>query len=175
MGIVFVTGVHAVGKSTACQQVSNDSGIAYYSASSLIKTEKQSAIADQGKAVANVDGNQQLLLKAIDRKLSSTASHMLLDGHFTLINARGNVEPINIELFKKLPLSGVVVYRDKPKSIAARMSERDGKAIQQDHVEYHQNLEIEHAQQVSTELGVMIKLLDAFDVDGLRKAVSEWL
>ena len=175
MGIVFVAGVHAVGKSTACQQVSNDSGIAHFSASDLIKAERKNAITDQDKAVADVNGNQQLLLKAIDRKLSQTASHILLDGHFTLINAKGDIEPIGIELFEKLPLSGVVVYHDTPKSIIARMSERGGCVIQKNRVEYHQDLEIEHAQWISVELGIAIKLLNAFDVDGLRQVVSKWL
>lgn len=175
MGIVFVAGVHAVGKSTSCKHVANKYGIAHFSASSLIKAEKQNAISSDSKAVTDVDGNQELLLKAVDRKLSQTVSHVLLDGHFTLINAIGSIESIDIELFYKLPLAGIVVYHDKPNEISVRMGERDGHTIQPSDIAYHQNLEIEHAERVSTELGVSIKILNAFDTNGLEHSVSQWL
>lgn len=171
MGVVFVAGVHAVGKTTVCEQVANECKVAHYSASSLIKAEKQSAIADHGKAVADVSGNQQLLVAAVERIRSQSEQVIILDGHFTLINGSGSIEPLSIELFQQLSLVDVVLFRDSPNMIASRMGERDGELPDPDGIAQHQELEIRHAEQVCRELDIPFHVSEAFDLTALAKAV----
>jgi len=96
MGVIFVAGVHAVGKTTACTHAARTLSIAHYTASSLIKAEKASAIPEWGKVVADIEGNQNLLIRGVRRVLLENRGRIILDGHFTLPNAKGDIEAIEL-------------------------------------------------------------------------------
>ncbi len=68
MGIVFVGGVHGVGKSTSCQEVAERTGLQWLTASSLIKAEEQSAVAEHSKVVLDAVGNQELLIRSVRKR-----------------------------------------------------------------------------------------------------------
>ncbi len=175
MGIVFVAGVHAVGKTTACNYAASSLGIAHYSASNLIKQEKASAISQSGKVVVDVEGNQKLLIRGTRKVCEQHRGLIILDGHFTLLRPDGGIEAIPIEIYRQLFLEGIVVYHDKPEAIAKRLSNRDKSSIDPTDVERQQNFEFEQAHLVATELGVPIKPLEAFDESGLVQIVLEWM
>ena len=42
MKVIFVAGIHAVGKSSACKFLSSETGIPHYTASQIIREEKAS-------------------------------------------------------------------------------------------------------------------------------------
>lgn len=172
MGIVFVAGIHAVGKTTACQQVAHDCHVPHYSASAVIKAEKESAIAKKGKMVADVDGNQKLLVQGVNRVLSQHEGVILLDGHFTLLNSKGEIQSIESVLFQQISLDRVIVFRDDPDAIVSRMANRDGNAYTRDLIDRHQTKEITHAKIICEELAIPFQLLDAFDSGGLKAAIG---
>lgn len=171
MGIVFVAGVHAVGKTTACEEAARVCAVPHYSASGLIRQEKQAAIPERGKVVADIGGNQELLIKGVRRVLAHGAGRVLLDGHFTLSNQEGEIEKVAFEVFRMLSVDCAVIYQDDPIAIANRLAERDGEARPVDLVARHQSEELSHAQNVSSQLGVPLFLLDAFDASGLIKVL----
>jgi len=54
MKVIFVAGIHAVGKSSACKLLSSETGTPHYTASQIIREEKASAISEDSKLVTDV-------------------------------------------------------------------------------------------------------------------------
>lgn len=174
MGVIFVGGVYAVGKTVACEKASRVSKVAHFTASRLIKAEKANAIPDRGKLVADIVDNQKLLINGVNRALVESGGHLILDGHFTFPMADGRIECVDVEVFRALRTIGVVVYYDDPAAIAARFQERDGELCTSDMVAQHQSAELSHAHLVIGRLGIPLLLLSAFDSAGLVDAVERW-
>lgn len=172
MGVIFVAGVYAVGKTTACTQAAQISGIPHFTASGLIKTEKSSAIPEHGKVVADIGGNQALLIRGVQRVLAENQHRIILDGHFTLPNIDGRIEAIDIEVFRAIDLETAIVYHDEPEAIAARLDARDGDKRSPSAIADHQRAELAHARTVASKLGVPLVLLAAFDSSGLIQAMD---
>lgn len=114
MGIVFVGGVYAVGKTTACEQAAREAGVAHATASQLIKSEKADAISDGGKSVLDVVDNQRLLIRAITRLRQVESRGIILDGHFTIPNTQGGTDSVHFDVFREMGVTGSVVYGDDP-------------------------------------------------------------
>ena len=174
MGVIFVAGVHAVGKTTACSHAAGALNIAHYTASGLIKAEKATAIPLRGKVAADIEGNQHLLIRGVRKALDESKGRMILDGHFSLPDTRGEFQVVELEVFRALTLSGVVVFHDEPEAIVARRHLRDGERHSRETITHHQELELAHARLVSAELQIPLKLLAAFDSAGLVETIGEW-
>lgn len=172
MAIVFVGGVHGVGKSTHCQHISQRTGLRWFMASALIKAEMQSAIAVGSKVVVDPIGNQELLLRGVRNCMSPDQGRALLDGHFTLQNADGEIVAIDIDVLLRLGLERIIVIRDEAAAICSRLRERDGQDWSISQISAHQDTEINQAHDVATKLRIPVLLIDAFDPNGLEKAVE---
>lgn len=122
--VIFVAGVHGVGKTYLCQRFSKDTGIKHFSASSLIREEVKSPNWGSDKLVSNVDANQIALTTAVKRILASE-SLLLLDGHFVLKNADGSLAVVHEDTFKNLSLSAILLIEASPETIRNRLSARD--------------------------------------------------
>lgn len=171
-GTIFVAGVHAVGKSSVCSQAAKTLNVVHYSASSIIRAEKASAISDNDKTVKDVNGNQDLLVLGLEKVRETHKKLIILDGHFTLRTKRGRIESIPLEVFRSLVLDGVVVYHDDPEAIAIRMKERDDDSLSPMVIKQHQDAEIEHARLVASDLRIPINILKAFDSEGLVTSIA---
>lgn len=86
--MIFISGVHGVGKSYFCDMVKAATGIESYSASTLITQKKHSGFA-KDKLIPDIDDNQQYLLQAVN-ELKGSGQNFILDGHFCLLNATGD-------------------------------------------------------------------------------------
>ena len=174
MGIVFVGGVHGVGKSTCCQQVAERAGMQWLTASALIKAERQSAITVRSKAVIDPIGNQELLLRGVRNYMRLDQGRALLDGHFTLLNVDGAIVAVDIDVFVRLGLERIIVIRGDAAAIRSRLRERDGQDWSISKISTHQDAEINQAHAVATNLRIPVLLIDAFDANCLEKTV-EWI
>ncbi len=174
MGVIFVAGVHGVGKTTACACAVRALGLAHYSASGLIKSEKADSIPVQGKAVTDVEGNQALLIRGAGKACVKHQGRIILDGHFTLMKADGRIEEVAVDVFRSLSLNGIVVYHDEPTAIAERLHRRDGESYHVDVIARQQDSEVAHAQFIAAELDLPIEILSAFDSDALIATISRW-
>lgn len=174
MGVIFVGGVHGVGKGTLCQQFSERIGVPSFTASSVIRTERQSAIAVDTKAVADPVGNQDLLLRGV-RRLLTTKVNILLDGHFTVIDSQNCIVLIDVEVFSQLELQGIVVLEDAPPRICERLRQRDGQEWSVANVSSHQEAEVKHALAIATQLGVTVHLVQADDIQAFTQIVTGML
>lgn len=169
--VLFVAGVHGVGKTTLCTEYANNHGLLHKSASELIREEKEVAISRTNKLVKDVSGNQQLLINAVER-IRATGKTLLLDGHFALMNKARKIEALPAKVFADLRIDGIVVIRDRASSIALRLRQRDGCGFDPKEILALQSAEIEQSKLVSKELGLPLVRVGAFDRDGFEQAIQ---
>ncbi len=156
--MVFVGGIHGVGKSTICQQVFQPAGYQCVTASSLIAEHGRKT--DHNKRVDRVSDNQAVLLQAIGNA-KSKHDRLLLDGHFTLINVHEEIEPIDVEVFREMNPSQLILIKGQPSEIAARLKERDGKKWMSSFLEKFQEEEEAHARRVAKDIGVPLRIINS--------------
>lgn len=89
--IIFLGGIHGVGKGTLYNQLKLKYDIPHFSASKLLKWTEISL--PDNKKVVDFDLTQERLLRGIgDNILHDRLT--ILDGHFSLLNNKGIPEPI---------------------------------------------------------------------------------
>lgn len=168
--MIFVGGVHGVGKSTICKKIFEPAGYKCVTASSLIATYKN--INDRSKRVDQIADNQTIMLKQLSIT-QKAAPRLALDGHFTLINSNDQIEPIDIDVFRKIGAHRLILIKGEPIEIASRLKDRDGKTWNITFIEKFQRHEEEHACRVADELKVPLEIYDNNgSVDNLKKTVN---
>ncbi len=173
MSILFVAGIHGVGKTSCCQTVADTLKISHFTASDIIKSEQTIAI-DQDKSVKNVSANQAVLIHGVKRIAKDFDGKLcLLDGHFCIWNIHGQIEAIEPYVFQKLGISKIVVFTDSPLEIHSRLKIRDMSNYDIEKLHQIQENELNQAQFVARELSIPITILTAFDVWGLQNAIGE--
>lgn len=169
--IIFVGGVHGVGKTTICNNIKGYLGIKNYSSSELIR-RYNSSILNEDKQVNNINKNQDILLEAIDKYINESET-IMLDGHFALINKSNIIELVPIETFKGLNLLGILLITDDPVNIVKRLEQRDNKKYDVNFITEFQNKEIEWARKVSIDLDIELLLVSmGNNLDELYEFVS---
>ena len=152
--MIFISGVHGVGKSYFCDMVKKSTGIESYSASTLITNKKHTGFA-KDKLIPDIDDNQQYLLQAID-ELRSSGHNFILDGHFCLLNTSGEITRIPIDTFKSLNPDAIILLTEAPSVIAARRKERDGVNTSIQNIEEFQQEEYVYAKEVTAEINAKL-------------------
>lgn len=148
--MIFVSGVHGVGKSYFCLEVKKQLGLNSYSASRLIsKYKKENFTKD--KRVADIDDNQHYLLVA-KAHLDQIEGQYLLDGHFCLLDTNGKVQRIKFGVFRDLKPEGIVLLTENPSIIAKRRKQRDNIECDKYEIELFQREEIKYANEVAERL-----------------------
>lgn len=156
--IIFVGGIHGVGKTTICNEISDELEIKSYSSSELIKKINSDKLWDN-KKVKNVSGNQNILLDAINLYLCGNKNY-LLDGHFCLMNEHGEVNKVPFETFEKMKLDKIILVIDEASNIIKRLKSRDDNIYSLDFINAFQDQEIEYAKEVSKKLNKEILIVD---------------
>lgn len=173
MKAIFVAGIHAVGKSTACKVVSDEFGIPHFTASQIIRDEKSSAVSANSKLVTDVADNQRLLIQGVSKLLKY--GDLLLDGHFTVRRKLDQcIEPVHVNVFRDLHIGGIVLFIDHPEEISKRMYERDGVLDPVEVFRSHQDAEIAHAKHVASTLNLPMVTLQALDTKNMMKTMVNW-
>ena len=161
--MIFLSGIHGVGKTFFCNLVKEELGIKSYSASQLI-IEKRNKEFAMDKFVSDINDNQLLLIEAID-ELRQNEEDFILDGHFCLLNTCGEVTRIPYNTFELLKPDTIILLTEKPDIIAERRFQRDG--IIQDICEIRkfQEAEKQYAQEVSQNFRVPLQISNgAYDL-----------
>lgn len=122
--MIFVSGIHGVGKTYFCNIIKEKLGIENYSASQLIAKKRKKDFS-VNKYVSDIDNNQAILLDAIN-ELRQTGKEFILDGHFCLLNEEGVITRIPMETYTLLKPNIMILLLENPKIIADRRFQRDG-------------------------------------------------
>lgn len=150
--LVFLGGVHGVGKSTICEDHLRPAGYACFTASALIR-EGGSVDVNISKQVSDVDHNQWILLEGL-KKVRRSATDVVLDGHYCLLNSERKIEKVPMWLFKEMRADGLALAIGDPAVIAQRLSVRDGHPWTAEFVSNFQTEEVKYAREVADALGV---------------------
>ncbi len=150
MEVIFVAGIHGVGKTYYCNSL-ND-GIKNYSASDLIRNYK----AIEQKTVINVEENQNYLLNAL---LKLKDKKIYLDGHFCLLGEKNIIQKVPLDVFKEINIIKIILLYSEPDKIYKRLKNRDNKEYSLKLLEKFQNKEIEYGEEIACKLNIpLIKI-----------------
>lgn len=149
--IIFIGGIHGVGKGTLCKRLSNKLKIPHYSSSKLLKWEEISV--KENKAVRDFNQTQNRLLTGIEKKIEKNKL-TLLDGHFCLLNKKGMPEKIDEETFKLINPIAVCVVTNDAVTIHERLDFRDGNKYKIEILYEMQKLELSQAKKISKLLSI---------------------
>lgn len=170
--MIFVSGIHGVGKTYFCNEVKEKLGINTYSSSKLI-AEKRNKGFSADKTVANIDENQLLLLEAIEQ-LREQGEEFILDGHFCLLDKDGYISRIPMETYTSLKPDKIILLIEKPSVIVARRLQRDGVVVKEADIDSFQREEMTYAEEVASKLGIqLIVSSGSFDLENIIQEMRE--
>ena len=154
--MIFVSGIHGVGKTYFCNMIKEKLGIRNFSASQLI-AEKRKRNFSVDKCVSDIDDNQLFLLDAIN-ELRQAGEEFILDGHFCLLNEEGVITRIPMETYTLLKPDTMILLLESPKIIAERRYQRDG--IRQDEctINNFQDAEKADATEIAGQLNIPLEV-----------------
>jgi adenylate kinase len=155
--IIFLAGIHGVGKGSLADYLSKKLVVPNYSASSLIKLEKNKPV-DSSKRVLEPTENQDFLVKAINN-LDTNKQSIILDGHFVLLTSDGFFNVPN-STFKALSIDFIVLKTLDEKVVQKRLLLRDGDAPEISVLQSLQAREVDRAKEVSLFLNIEIMRVD---------------
>ena len=123
--MIFISGIHGVGKTYFCNQVEEQIGIKSFTASELIKKYSHKDYSNtKSLSDIDIDQNQTVLLNAVNM-IKSKYEHFLLDGHLCLIDISGNITRISLDTFIKLNPAIIIVLTEDAQVISHRRYKRD--------------------------------------------------
>lgn len=168
--MIFMGGIHGVGKSTNCENIFRPAGYHCVTASSLLAQHEE--MNDIGKIVNDVSRNQNIILGQLQARKESYP-RVLMDGHFTLINKNGEIEPIELEVFRHINAHRLILIKDNPKFVTERLRRRDSSEWSVDFVSHFQRQEEDHARRISNELGIPLEVFtnSKSDISAMRNSL----
>lgn len=158
---IFLGGVHGVGKTTVCDRIFTNVGYHCVTASALIMAH--GAHSYRNKRVESVAVNQAALIEQLDIERQGY-THLLLDGHYCLINRNDEIEPVDVAVFDQIAPDVFILLKDCPKKILARLKKRDVTSWNQSLLEDFQQTEERHAQSVAVQLGIPLYIISNEEV-----------
>jgi adenylate kinase len=153
--IIFIGGIHGVGKTTSCQELASKFHISHFSAGDLITLVKKDL--HRQKEVENVKENQENLLLALNKYLEPGYWY-LLDGHFCLLNKNKQVVKVPFPTFELIQPKGILTLIDKTEKIHERLVRRDNNEYDLNLLSHLQEEEIRYAKCVADALGVPYRI-----------------
>ncbi|MGS2741547.1 ATP-binding protein [Sinomicrobium sp. M5D2P17] len=149
--IIFIGGIHGVGKGTLCEELCERFNFQHLSSSEVLKWSEISDKAN--KRVKNFDSTQNRLINGL-RKLIKKDAKYFLDGHFCLLDSKGKPQKISEETFYKIGPIAIIVLTCDIQTIIDRLENRDNQKYNPSLIEDMQNMEVEYAKEVSQKLNV---------------------
>lgn len=174
MSVIFLAGVHGVGKGFLGTAVAKALEISHFTASQLIREEKGLATWGTDKKTSELGDNQQALIRAVSQRRLIHPS-ILLDGHFVLRNAQGILTPLAITVFRELHLSGVILLTEESNIIAGRLAMRDKGETNLYAISELAEAESAHVLAVCHELGLPLAVIHAPTEKSVSVAIERFL
>jgi len=168
--IIFVLGVHGVGKSYLSSFFAESNCWLHKSASDLIK---QSGSVNWGndKKVKDIVGNQRPLVSAI-LNLKTNNRDVLIDGHAALLDINGNVNTVDSSVFKAMELDGLILLEEDADIIRDRFRSRGKGEIEYD-LETLQKAERDQTLAIAHEAHIPVRTLYRTSHEDFSTAIFE--
>lgn len=149
--IIFIGGIHGVGKGTICKEIASKTDLIHITASQILKWEEISK--SDNKRVENITSTQERLIFGL-KNLIEKDNQYLLDGHFCLLNSFGIPSKIDEETFDNINPKIISIVIDDVEKIAQRLEVRDHKKYDVIVLNKLQEMEIEYAMHLSKKYSV---------------------
>lgn len=149
--LIFIGGVHGVGKGTICREISKRTNLVHMSASEVLKWGELSG--RKNKRVANIQDTQDRLTKGLVEILEKSKSY-LMDGHFCLLRPNNSLGKVPMKTFEKISPKLIAVATTAVEIIKNRLEKRDEKIYSLDLLEDMQKMEVAYAKEVSISLKI---------------------
>lgn len=170
--IIFVGGIHGVGKSTFCKSMASSINAKHFFASDLVMMAKKSEIA-KDKRVENIHMNQSNLVDAININLNDRMLY-ILDGHFCLIKENGEISKVPEQTYRSISPMALVMLHDKPHKIYARLDKRDNKKYNLEFIRTFQELELNYTVFIANSLDIPYISCNSFtDHNHVHRFISD--
>lgn len=172
--LLFVAGVHGVGKTTFCRELFDHIQARPVSASELIRRARQEP-ASPDKRNTDLDGNQAALLQELSKEVSR-GGRIALDGHFCILNPENGIQDIPLDIYQKIRPRGILVLTESPEVIGARLTQRDGPVYPLSLIQKFQERELSAAHTMAKQLDVPVRVVAGGHMEPeLIATVQEWL
>ncbi|GAA4444832.1 hypothetical protein GCM10023188_47310 [Pontibacter saemangeumensis] len=159
--IMFVGGIHGVGKSTVCNKICEELGFKYLSASEVLKW-KDINEDEKNKKVQDIPYTQDRLIRGLAMIVEPEYKYVL-DGHLCLFNAQGDATRVPIQTFEQINPVAIIVITGNEELIKSRLERRDRKQYDLTSLQRMQELEEEYGKEVANVLG--IEYLEASNIN----------
>lgn len=150
--LIFIGGIHGVGKTYFCNNIVNKFNLKAYSASELISRIKGEQF-NKLKRVENINKNQDILIEAIDHLVDKN-NFFFLDGHFCLLNKEGRITRVPVRTFENLSPKAIIVLIESVEKIIDRLYKRDNIQYDKEVIELFQGEELVYSLDISGKLQI---------------------
>lgn len=153
--LIFLAGIHGVGKGYFCDKIKEQVKIHIYGASQLIR-EGQGEI-KTNKQVQNIQNNQDILIEQIEKK--SQQGLFILEGHFCLIDKENNVQRIPALAFTQLNPKEIFLLEESAENIQKNLIARDSIKYDVDLISTFLIEERAYAVEMAKKLNIPIRII----------------
>lgn len=166
--VLFISGIHGVGKSYYCSKIQDKLTIGHYSASGIIKEYKNFLSSNKNVSSTEMLDNQELLIKGLEQ-LKASNEKLLLDGHFVLLDKENNIIKIPEDTFQGINPKKIIIFVDESKNIYQRLLERDNNRYSLDILTTMQDEELAQAKKVSKDIDVPLVVIHVGEVQDVQE------
>lgn len=167
--IIFIGGIHGVGKGTLCKEIALKTDLIHITASEVLKWNEISST--DNKLVQNISSTQERLLLGL-KNLIEKDKQYLLDGHFCLLNSNGIPSKIDEETFDCINPKIISIVIDDVVKIVERLDKRDNKKYDAQTLNELQEMEIEYAKYLSDKYSIPYIEIKNNDFKSLLKIIT---
>lgn len=154
--IIFIGGIHGVGKGTFIDAVrAKYPSVEGLSCSTILKWENPAH-----KEVENVEENQNRLLANLPYFIDMDKEY-LLDGHFCLLTENGTIERVPLDVFETINPDMILLIEENPTIICQRLQQRDSVQYSIKLLSSFLQEERNYAKEVAETLGIPIKICNS--------------
>ena len=123
----------------------------------------------------DVQGNQDILVQALESLDEIETNSILLDGHFCLLTCSGCIQEVPLSTFINMNPSLIIVISADEEVVRNRLKTRDNKDYDIDLLREFQSREKEYAKQVASVLKVPCFILTADESDLLLDIIKPYI
>jgi adenylate kinase len=147
--LIFIGGIHGVGKGTLCKRVCNELNLRHLSASQVLKWEEISK--KENKLVKDFTLTQDRLITNLQHIVKENERYVL-DGHYCLLNKNNVPEKIDFDTFRTLDPFAFIIVVDDVQEIKRRLESRDNREYDFDLLLKFQELETQYSKELAAQL-----------------------
>ena len=167
--VIFIGGIHGVGKGTLCNKICNQLNLQHLSASEVLKWNEISE--KENKLVKDFTLTQNRLITNLQQIVKDNERYVL-DGHYCLLNYKHEPKKIDFQTFNLLNPFAFAIVIDSVQEIKRRLENRDKKEYDFELLLKFQELELEYSIELSNKLKKPHLALKSEEIDNFKTFLS---